>query len=151
MVRSSPIVVDTLPEVGVGPGLCQPNKLTVLTADPDGFVATANATPGFADDGIGVVAGGPFWVETLNLKADKADGVSLVCGAIGCSLSDVVYFGDGANDATSLAASGIGIAMANAKPEAKAASTRVSEWSNDDDAVAREIEALLHTDAAACT
>lgn len=141
LVRSSPVIASELPEVG--PGKCEPNKLSVLTSNPDAFVATANGTPGFSDDGIGVVVGGPFWVETVNLKADKASGVRLLCEEIGCTPSSCVYLGDGANDATSLELCGLGIAMSQAKPEAKAAATRVSRWTNDEDAVAREIEFLL--------
>ena len=51
--------------------------------------------------------------------------------------------GDGANDATMLAAVGLSIAMGQGRAEAKAAAKRVSEWTNDEDAVARELEAIL--------
>ena len=44
-----------------------------------------------------------------------------LCTKFGINPSDVVYFGDGANDASSLKMYGYGIAMNNAKPEAKAA------------------------------
>ena len=36
-----------------------------------------------------------------------------------------------------------GVAMANAKASVKALATRVSQWSNDEDGVARELEALF--------
>lgn len=140
LVRSSPTVGE-LPEVG--PGKCEPNKLTIMTADPKGFVAKALQQQGFNDDGIGVVVGGPYWVETVNLNADKEVGIRLLCAHLRIRLEDCVYFGDGANDATSLRACGVGIAMAQAKPEAKQAADRVSQWSNDEDAVALELFGLL--------
>lgn len=120
-----------------------PNKLTVCMENPQEFVADCNATPGFKDDGIGVVRGGPFWVETVNLTHDKAVGVKILCDHLGISLGDCIAFGDGANDATMLAACGLGIAMAQSSDEAKQAADRVSQWTNDDNAVAREITALL--------
>lgn len=43
----------------------------------------------------------------------------------------------------SLQASGLGVAMANAKPEVKAAADLTLEWSNADDGVARQCEILL--------
>eukprot|EP00747_Dinoflagellata_sp_TGD_P201111 gnl/TRDRNA2_/TRDRNA2_74567_c1_seq1.p1 gnl/TRDRNA2_/TRDRNA2_74567_c1~~gnl/TRDRNA2_/TRDRNA2_74567_c1_seq1.p1 ORF type:complete len:250 (-),score=48.69 gnl/TRDRNA2_/TRDRNA2_74567_c1_seq1:31-711(-) len=140
LVRSMPIVGD-LPMCG--PGKCQPNKITVLTANPQGFVDRAMQQPAFVDDGIGVVVGGPYWVETLNLNADKEVGIRCLCSHLKIDIGSCVYFGDGANDATSLKACGLGIAMAQSKPEAKEAANKVSEWTNDQDAVAKEIHNLL--------
>ena len=81
LVQSAPITCSELPEVRVGE--YEPYKMTVLTTDPAGFVAAANAVPGFADDGIGVVVGGPYWVETVPLQTDKQAGVALVCAELG--------------------------------------------------------------------
>ena len=44
--------------------------------------------------------------------------------------------------------SSVSIAMANARPEAKAAASRVSRWTNDEDAVAKEIWSLLEEERA---
>ena len=38
---------------------------------------------------------------------------------------------------------GEGVAMANAKPVVKEAATRVCEWTNDEEGVARELKRLL--------
>ena len=51
--------------------------------------------------------------------------------------------GDNVNDIEMLTTVGHGIAMANAKPVVKAAAKKVSAYSNDDDAVAIEIDILL--------
>jgi len=57
-------------------------------------------------------------------------------------LARTVAFGDSFNDVEMLACCGVGVAMANAKDEAKASADRVSAYTNDDDAVARELELL---------
>jgi len=53
-----------------------------------------------------------------------------------------VPFGDGENDAALLARVGLGIAMANGDPRAKAAAKRIAP-SNDEDGVAQVVEVLL--------
>mmetsp|Transcript_4431 Transcript_4431/g.4904 ORF Transcript_4431/g.4904 Transcript_4431/m.4904 type:complete len:285 (+) Transcript_4431:314-1168(+) len=121
-----------------------PNKISVLTNDPKEFVDMCNSIEGFCDDGIGIVVGGKFWCETINLSHDKKVGISLVLKEIGLAFEDCLYFGDGANDATSLKNCGLGIAMKSAKPEAIASANFVSEWTNDEDAVAKELEILLN-------
>jgi hydroxymethylpyrimidine pyrophosphatase-like HAD family hydrolase len=47
-------------------------------------------------------------------------------------------FGDANNDIPMFTKAGTSIAMKNASPDAKRAATIVSDWSNDDDAVAHE-------------
>lgn len=88
LVRSEPVMCSDLP--AVCEGVCEPYKMTILTADPASFVARAADAPGFTDDGIGVVVGGPFWVETVPLRTDKAAGVALVCAELGFSAESCV-------------------------------------------------------------
>merc|ERR1719156_100753 len=129
-----------------------PNKVTVLTPDPKGFVekynnnSNNNATTeqdNYGDDGIAVVVGGPYWCETISIGHDKEVGIKLVLDKVGLTFEDCIYFGDGANDATGLASCGLGIAMKGAKPEAIASADRVSQWTNDEDAVAKELQIIL--------
>jgi len=47
------------------------------------------------------------------------------------------------NDKEMLELVGEGVAMRNAKESIKAIANRVSEWTNDDEGVARELEVLL--------
>ena len=126
------------------------HKLTVFTDDPAGLAAAAAAADERRSDGDGValLRGGDWWCETSALAHDKAAGARRLCARLGLDIADVVALGDGANDATILAAVGVGIAMANARPEAKAAASRVSRWTNDEDAVAKEIWSLLEEERA---
>lgn len=120
-----------------------PNKLTIFTPNPQSLVDQARATAHFLEDGIDVVVGGPTWVETVVPGHDRASGVRLVCDYLGAQLENCVYFGIGKNDILALKQAGLGIATQNATPEAKAAAHRVSRWSNDENAIANEIEKVL--------
>lgn len=138
LVGSEPRLVPCL-ELEVAP-----QKATIFTPDPQGLVLAAAG--GILGDGLSVVVGGPYWVETR--VRDKACGVRLLCEELGVELDACVYFGDGASDAGALRLCGLGVAMAHAGAEARRAADRVSIWGCDGDAVARELEALLPADAA---
>jgi len=123
-----------------------PNKISVLTEDPKGFVEKCKAIDGFEDDGITIVVAGKYWCETIDLGHDKEVGIELVLDEIGLTFEDCIYFGDGANDATGLARCGLGVAMKGANEEAIASANRVSKWTNDEDAVAKELEIIIKAD-----
>ena len=73
---------------------------------------------------------------------DKSVAVRAVAGEYGVLLDEVMYVGDGYNDATAMRAVGFPIAMANAEPEAKeAASLCVGHV--DDGALAEAIDIAL--------
>ena len=153
-----------------------PNKFTVFAdaaSEADAAALNEQAASLGAVQGVALVPGGPFWVETVvtpgalphrvpsprctaesmhhlwlqvdtvDVEHDKAVGVGLLARRLGVTLSDCIAMGDGANDATMLAAVGLGVAMRQGREEAKAAAKRVSAWTNDEDAVARELEAIL--------
>ena len=115
--------------------------MTVFDADGEALKGLAASLGAF--EGIRLVMGGPNWADTVDVAHDKAAGIRLLCERLGHRLQDCVAFGDGANDASMLEAVGLGIAMAQGREEAKAAADRVSQWTNDDDAVARELVAML--------
>ena len=61
---------------------------------------------------------------------------------VSLSAENVVSFGDGNNDAEFLAFAGLGIAMANGRDLAKRSATFVSDYTNDESAVAKELAIL---------
>lgn len=81
-----------------------------------------------------------FEIASLNARKDK--GVIHLCQHLNIPLSDVVAFGDEANDIELLQNVGLGIAMANATDEVKAVADAVTK-TNDEHGVALAIEALL--------
>lgn len=60
----------------------------------------------------------------------------------GISREEIAAFGDGSNDTMMLKTVGMGVAMANAMPEVKAAADRLA-YSNDEEGVARFIEKYI--------
>ena len=119
--------------------------MTVFDADADRLRAEAAGLG--VHEGIALVMGGPNWADTVDVAHDKAEGIRLMCQRLGIGIESCIAFGDGANDASMLAACGLGIAMAQGRAEAKEAADRVSAWTNDEDAVGREIDALLDVDS----
>jgi Cof subfamily protein (haloacid dehalogenase superfamily) len=78
-------------------------------------------------------------IEVVPLGVSKATGVEEVAGPLGITADDVVAFGDMPNDIPMLLWAGLGVAMGNAHPEAKAAADEVTT-PNTDDGLARVLE-----------
>lgn len=78
-------------------------------------------------------------IEVVPLGVSKASGIEEVAGPLGITADDVVAFGDMPNDIPMLSWAGLGVAMGNAHPEAKAAANEVTT-SNADDGLARVLE-----------
>lgn len=78
-------------------------------------------------------------IEVTPLGVSKATGVEEVARPLGITAEDVVAFGDMPNDIPMLLWAGLGVAMGNAHPEAKAAADEVTT-PNTDDGLARVLE-----------
>jgi Cof subfamily protein (haloacid dehalogenase superfamily) len=118
--------------------------LKVFVAKPgldiEEFYAVARAVvPGAIGE---VTYAGLGFLEICPTGVTKAAGLAVVCDAVGVAAADVLAFGDMPNDVPMLAWAGRGVAVANAHPELKAVAGDVAR-SNDDDGVARYLEALL--------
>jgi len=73
--------------------------------------------------------------------ANKGRALERLAQHLGLTLESCAAFGDGMNDLSMVSAAGLGVAMENAVPEVKAAATLIAR-TNDDDGVARVLEAL---------
>ena len=78
----------------------------------------------------------------MNRCATKVNGIRLLAARWGIDLREIAAFGDDYNDVEMLRACGVGVAMANALEEVKAAADAVCR-SNEEDGVARWIEEKL--------
>ena len=116
-----------------------PLKVVLLTAEPDALAVRARAALGAAAH----VVSAEMHIEFLPPGVHKGSALEWLCEQQGLSLSSVASFGDNHNDIEMLKASGLGVAMANAKAEVQAAADLTLEWSNADDGVARQCELLL--------
>ena len=91
--------------------------------------------------GIGFNLPMPGFLNIVPLGYSKADGVRILCEALGIGTDEVVVFGDGGNDLEMLGAVENSVAVANATPEVLAAA-RWHIGSCADEAVADVMSAL---------
>lgn len=83
-----------------------------------------------------------FYFEFTAPGIDKANALRKALPQRGINISEVVAFGDGQNDASMLAAAGMGVAMGNAVKEARDAADMITA-TNNEDGIARALEKLL--------
>lgn len=83
-----------------------------------------------------------FLMQIMSKAATKWNGVRAMLEISGISPQEALYFGDDHDDVEPLQKCGMGIAVANAIEEAKAAADHIAE-SNDADGVARFLEQML--------
>lgn len=88
-----------------------------------------------------ISSGGPF-IELGASGVSKASGLKWLCAHLGIGAEQVIAFGDMTNDLQMLRFAGHAVAVANAHPQVLEAADQVTA-SNEDDGVARVIEALL--------
>lgn len=92
---------------------------------------------------IYVTSSVPQLLEISYKDAGKHEGVRFLLKHLGISEQELAAFGDGANDREMLEMAGIGVAVANAAEECKAAADWVVSC-NDEDGVAEGIERILN-------
>ncbi len=94
------------------------------------------------DDRLSILQSRPFFLEITDGLATKGQTLSWFIERQGISADQVIAIGDGPNDIDMLAFAGLGVAVANARPEVKAAADLVTA-SNEDDGVAEIIERYI--------
>lgn len=90
------------------------------------------------DGDIQVVFSKPHYLEIVAAGVNKGSALTRLIAEIGVPLEETVAVGDAANDADMLRAAGLGVAVANARDEARAAAAVVLE-SHADDGVMEEV------------
>ncbi len=93
-------------------------------------------------DALYIVRSWDYYLEFLDPRADKGKGLMALAREYGVDSSETAAFGDANNDIPLFEAAGTAIAVKNATAQAKCAATYVSQWTNDEDAVAKEWEQL---------
>lgn len=95
---------------------------------------------------LAVTSSIPMNIELNSRDATKGAALERLAALLGIPRAETVAFGDDLNDVTMLRAAGIGVAMGNAGPEARAAADRITA-SCDENGVAKALEILLRGDA----
>lgn len=81
-------------------------------------------------------------LEINSVHAGKGRALLALCERLGIPPAECAAFGDGGNDRDMLLAAGLGVAMANAAPEVKAAADRIAPGNNEA-GVAQALRELL--------
>lgn len=85
------------------------------------------------------------YLEFLHKNVNKAVALERVALSHGIEMKNVVAFGDGDNDAPMLELAGLGVAVKNGTDSVKHAADKVSQFTNDEDVIAREWEIIKDT------
>lgn len=86
-------------------------------------------------------------LELMPPGVNKGLGLQKLADHLGLDISEIMAIGDGGNDVDMLQQAGMGVAMANASPEAKAAADHVLSYSNNEDGVAKAVWAVIRGEA----
>lgn len=94
-------------------------------------------------DGLYVTKSNDEYLEMMPPQANKGFALALVAGKFGITAAETMAFGDSYNDIPMLKWAGLGIAVANAKPETKTAAQQ-TVGSNAADGVGIALERIFH-------
>jgi Cof subfamily protein (haloacid dehalogenase superfamily) len=118
-----------------------PTKLTIIHWDGllDRFEAELRAGYG---EKIVAVQSRPHFLEITDRRATKGQALKTLAEAAGIRREEIVAFGDSSNDLDMIEFAGLGVAVANARPEVRRAADLVTA-ANTEDGVAKVIEELI--------
>ena len=81
--------------------------------------------------------------EFVHPQLSKVYGIEYYCKRYGYSIAQAMSFGDTSNDIEMIRECGIGVCMCNGTDDAKEVADIISDYSNDEDGLAKVIEAVL--------
>jgi Cof subfamily protein (haloacid dehalogenase superfamily) len=114
-----------------------PSKI-IFVGDPEELDEIEKYFRSLWADSIYICRTWDYYLEFLNVNANKGRGIRALANSYNINISDVVAFGDAPNDIPMLQSVGLGIAMKNAEPEVKSVAKRISCYTNDEDGIACE-------------
>ena len=120
------------------------NKL-ILVTPPEKMCEIRKVAATFHSEQYVGIQTEPHLFEYFDSRINKGVGVKKTCEHFGIQLENVVAFGDSLNDKEMLQEVGLGIAMANANDEIKKVADCISEYTNEEDALANFIEDFIET------
>ena len=120
------------------------NKLILVTPPEKMYEIRKVAATFHSEQYVGIQTE-PHLFEYFDSRINKGVGVKKICEHFGVQLENVVAFGDSLNDKEMLQEVGLGIAMANANDEIKKVADCISEYTNEEDALANFIDDFIET------
>lgn len=123
--------------------LHQPADKCLVVGEPEMLVSLEEKLRQELGKRINVYRSEAFYLELVPKGIDKAASLSRLLERTRIKQEEVIAIGDGFNDVSMIRFAGLGVAMANAQPPVKANADRITQYTNDEDGVARFIQELL--------
>jgi len=122
---------------------CEPTKLLIVTDPPRREELYQEWRARWGAE-VTVMRTNPEYLEFFHREAGKGRALEAVARHYGIAQALTMAFGDNYNDVSMMQWAGCGVAVANAKDEAKAAADWVSPRTNNQGAVADALSRLMH-------
>ena len=114
----------------------------LMSVQPEELAEVQKQIAAFLPETLTVVQTAAFYLEVIPKVINKGQGIRDICAVLGIDPSEVISFGDAANDIPMLREAGMGVAMGNAAEAVMAAADMVT-LSNNEDGIAAALEKLL--------
>ncbi|MGB9803670.1 Cof-type HAD-IIB family hydrolase [Desulfofundulus sp.] len=118
-----------------------PTKVLVIAREEELDELALQLRPLYGDD-LHITKSKPYFLEFSHPRATKGDALAAVAAAYGFKREEVIAVGDSYNDLEMIEWAGLGVAVANARPQVKARADYVTA-SNEDGGVARVVEKFI--------
>jgi Cof subfamily protein (haloacid dehalogenase superfamily) len=120
----------------------EPKPKCLIVGDPEPLARLEAEMAERLRDTNGVYRSEAFFLELVPKGIDKALSLERLFERVGFSREELIACGDGYNDLSMIRYAGLGVAMANAKEEVKAAADYIT-LSNEEDGVAAVVQRYL--------
>ncbi len=118
-----------------------PSKMLAISLDdPERLEAFRQRVITEHGDVLDALYSNAWYLEIYSRTAGKGEGLKWLCDHLGVPTEDSYAAGDAMNDISMIEAAGHGIAMLNADPQVREKAEFITEYSNDEDGLARLIE-----------
>ena len=137
--KTTRVMVDSLPEFVMESN--KPVRVITLAFRPEDKAAQKNIIEIVKKYDVSCVYGGDMNIDINHRKSGKGYALLEIAKLLGIAPEDTAAIGDSENDSDMLKKAGVGIAMANADEDAKAAADMIT-LSNEEDGVAAAIDMI---------
>ena len=116
-----------------------PEPKWIVVGEPEKLIRLEKELQALFHEELSIYRSEPYYLEILPPGIDKRNGLKLIADSLGIKAENVMACGDSYNDISMISYAGLGIAMANANTEVKAAADYIT-LSNDEDGVAHAVK-----------
>ena len=120
--------------------LMQGHPKMVIPGEPDALAEFQAELQSEIGERCVIFTSKPYFLEVLPKNAGKGEALMWLAERLGIAQAETMAFGDGMNDETMIRLAGSSVAMKNGVQQIKDAAKYISEYTNDEDGVARFIE-----------